>query len=159
MRISLSADSPSLLYVSTHSSLSRKPSVVLHGGAIPSFAALATADFHSFSSTVDILLGQEAHSLIKSGTFSSSQFFHVLVPSTGLNERFEWKPSSGAEVALLQGRRRGMKLVRVATGEVVAAWARPNSGRKKKGKLRFLVCFFGGVPITITKYAYMRKCS
>lgn len=31
-----------------------------------------------------------------------------------------------------------MKLVRVATGEVVAAWARPNSGTKKKGKLRFM---------------------
>jgi len=31
-----------------------------------------------------------------------------------------------------------MKLVRVSTGEVVAAWARPNSGTKKKGKLRFM---------------------
>lgn len=32
LRISLSGDSPPLFYVSTHSSWSSKPSVVLHGG-------------------------------------------------------------------------------------------------------------------------------
>jgi len=31
-----------------------------------------------------------------------------------------------------------MKLMRVATDQVVAAWAKPNSGTKKKGKLRFM---------------------
>jgi hypothetical protein len=32
-----------------------------------------------------------------------------------------------------------MKCVRARTGEVVAAWARLNSGHNKKGKMRFLL--------------------
>jgi len=32
-----------------------------------------------------------------------------------------------------------MKCVRVRTGEVVAAWARPNMVHHKKGKMRFLL--------------------
>lgn len=32
-----------------------------------------------------------------------------------------------------------MKCVRVKTGEVVAVWARPNEGYKKKGKMSFLM--------------------
>ena len=32
-----------------------------------------------------------------------------------------------------------MKCVRARTGEVVAAWARPNSGNRKKGKMSFLM--------------------
>jgi hypothetical protein len=31
-----------------------------------------------------------------------------------------------------------MKLTRMSTGEVVAAWARPHSGNRKKGKLGFM---------------------
>jgi len=139
MRISLSADSPTIFYVSMHSCWSSKPSVVLHGGPNLSSPPIAAADFHSFSSTVDIVLGNEKHTLIKSGTFSSSQVFDVHIRSTDKNERFEWKASTGAEVASLEGQRRGMKLVRVSTGAVVAAWTRPNIGMKKKGKLRFLV--------------------
>jgi len=53
-------------------------------------------------------------------------------------ERFEWKSSYGPEVQALRGSSHGMKLVRVSTGEVVAVWARPNSGMKKKGKMRFM---------------------
>ena len=54
-------------------------------------------------------------------------------------EVFRWKHSSGPEVQALQGSTHGYKCVREKTGEVVAAWARPNSGYKKKGKMRFLM--------------------
>jgi len=137
--ISLSGDSPPLFYVSTHSSWSSKPSVVLHGGPIPSVSPLASAHFHSFSSAVDIALGNENHNLIKRGIFSTSLTFEVFISSTSQNEYFTWKSSWGAEVASIQGRNYGLKLVRASTGEVVAAWAKPKSSIRKKGKLRFLV--------------------
>lgn len=38
----------------------------------------------------------------------------------------------------LNGKKYGMKLVRTKTGEVVVAWAPPNSGSRKRGKMAFL---------------------
>jgi hypothetical protein len=60
------------------------------------------------------------------------------VLASGEREMFEWKSSSGAEVQTLQGRSHGMKLVRMRSGEVVAAWTRANSGHEKKDKISFL---------------------
>jgi hypothetical protein len=60
------------------------------------------------------------------------------VLASGEREMFEWKSSSGADVQSLEGRSHGMKLVRMRSGEVVAAWTRANSGYKKKGKISFL---------------------
>ena len=61
----------------------------------------------------------------------------MLVPSTGTREPFEWRFSRGAEVAALDGRYRGLKCVRVGTGEVVCAWAWTGVSARKVGKLRW----------------------
>jgi hypothetical protein len=137
MWIAKSADSPPLFYISTHGGFSSQPSVVLHSGSTPNFIPIANAQFHNFSSTINITIGRDNYSLLKNGTLSSVEFFDFFVNATAKMERFEWKSSSGPEVAALRGKSHGMKLVRVGTGEVVAAWARPNSGTRKKGKLRF----------------------
>jgi len=60
------------------------------------------------------------------------------VLASGQQEMFEWKSSSGPDVQSLEGRSHGMKLVRMRSGEVVAAWTRANSGYRKKGKISFL---------------------
>ena len=140
--IAKSADSPPLFYISTHSLVSSKASVELHAGPSPASPPIATAQFHGFSSNIDLALGlknqgRQNYSLIKDGVFSPTEFFDFLM-LTGVVERFEWRSSSGPEVTALQGRSHGMKLVRVSTGRVVAAWARPHGGTKKKGKLRFM---------------------
>lgn len=60
------------------------------------------------------------------------------LPGSNAKEKFEWKRSSGQEVANLMGKSNGEKLVRVKTGEVVAAWTLPGMSNKKKGKMSFL---------------------
>jgi hypothetical protein len=79
----------------------------------------------------------QASKLESTGTFTRSYMFPAVLAG-GAKEMFEWKRSSGAEVQGLQGKSHGMKLVRIRSGEVVAAWARANSGYKKKGKMEFL---------------------
>ncbi|KAH8598266.1 hypothetical protein B0O99DRAFT_592147 [Bisporella sp. PMI_857] len=138
IQIGLSADAPPLFHISTRCNRSSGPKVLLHAGLSATVMLLASADFHSLSNTIDIQIGNDMHSLMKNGMFSSSYTFHAFLSSTGKNERFEWKSSSCAEVTSLQGSRRGMKLTRMSTGEVVAAWARPHSGNRKKGKLGFM---------------------
>ncbi len=56
----------------------------------------------------------------------------------GKRERFEWRHSSGPEVSALEGRSRGLKLVRVGTGEVVAAYAKTGMSARKIGKFRWV---------------------
>jgi len=144
MVIALSGDSNPLFYISTHSGFSSKPSVVLHSTHYETSPPLATADFPSFTSTINIDLKaspsfpSEHTTLVKDGVFSSCRVFYCALPGSHVNERFEWKRSSGQEVASLHGRNHGEKLVRVKTGEIVAAWTLPGMSTKKKGKMSFL---------------------
>ena len=64
-------------------------------------------------------------------------YFSLYLEDYGRRERFEWKSSGGAEVRAL-GHSTGMKLVRVKTGEVVAAYADVSCAWTKKGKICFL---------------------
>jgi hypothetical protein len=138
-------EDPNPIYLITaHSGLSSQPSVVLHSAASENAQPLATADFHSFSSSADIMLyvpnpSQPAVlSMHKEGILHSSHVFSVYTPSVQTVEAFEWKTSSGAEVDSLDGRAHGKKCVRIGTGEVVAAWAKPDLSYNKKGKMMFL---------------------
>lgn len=143
--VALSGDDPNpLFYVSTHGGFSSKPSVVLHSNRYETSPPMATADFPSFSSTINIELKAtpsypaEQSTLVKEGVFSSCRIFSCTLPGSNVKERFEWKRSSGQEVASLHGRSHGEKLVRAKTGEIVAAWTLPGMSNKKKGKMSFL---------------------
>jgi len=143
--IALQKDAPSLFHISTHGAWSRQPDVVLHSTPSSESLPLATAQFSKFSSTTDIMICPSNHlaqpirtQLTKDQLFSSSMSFFAATAQSGTAERFEWKSSTGPEVQALEGSRHGMSLVRTQTGEVVAAWARPNSGTKKKGKVAWV---------------------
>jgi hypothetical protein len=69
--------------------------------------------------------------------FSLSWAFHIFVPSSGCKERFEWRYNYGPEVALLAPKGKGLELVRVRTGEVVAAYGRTSMSARKIGKFRW----------------------
>ena len=79
--------------------------------------------------------GAEHHHLEKSA--GSGRVFSITLPGSDISEHFEWKRSQGEEVAVLHGRSRGEKLVRVNTGEIVAAWTAPLMV-SKKGQISFL---------------------
>jgi hypothetical protein len=141
MVIALTGDDPNpLFYISTHSGLSSKPNIVLHSNRYPSSPPLATADSHTYTSTIDIELAAtssyraERHALVKTGVFSSGRTFSVTLAGSNVPESFEWKRSNGQEVATLHGRGHGEKLVRINTGEVVAAWTTPYMSIGKKGR-------------------------
>lgn len=145
MVIALTGDDPNpLFYISVHGGLSSKPKIVLHSNRYPSSPPLATADYHTYTSTIDIGLAAtssyraERHSLEKTGVFSSGRAFSVTLAGSNVSESFEWKRSQGREVASLHGRGHGEKLVRINTGEVVAAWTTPSMSIGKKGKMSFL---------------------
>ncbi len=129
-------DSNHLYYISTHNRLSNKRSVILHSGRFVYSPPLATADFPRFTSTIDIELmatplnSLEHHHLEKS---ASGRVFSITLPGSDVTEHFEWKRSQGEEVAILHGRSHGEKLVRVNTGEIVAAWTAPLMVTKKGG--------------------------
>jgi hypothetical protein len=142
MMITLSADSQPIFHVSTHGGFSSQPSVVLHSGPHQNASPMATADFHSFSSDIDIVLFNTPLKLESEGAFNPVRVFKYPMPQANgqtVLEMFQWKHSSGPEVQGLKGSSHGYKCVRAKTGEVVAAWARPNSGHRKKGKMRFLM--------------------
>jgi hypothetical protein len=63
--------------------------------------------------------------------------FNIYVPWSSRPERFEWRHSSGPEVGALEGGTRGLELVRVGTGKVVAAFAWTALSAKKLGKFRW----------------------
>ncbi|KAK0114843.1 hypothetical protein ONS96_013325 [Cadophora gregata f. sp. sojae] len=135
-----------LYYISTHTGFSSQPSVILHSSRDPNSPPFATADFHSFSSTIDLTLfigippGSQPQTtpLESTGMMSSSRMFQAPIPSTGQLETFEWKGSSGPEVQMLEGRSHGKKCVRVSTGEVVAVFTHPGMSLEKRGKMAFI---------------------
>ncbi|KAH7346882.1 hypothetical protein BKA65DRAFT_503522 [Rhexocercosporidium sp. MPI-PUGE-AT-0058] len=134
-----------LFHITTHNSWSSKPSVVLHSSGLCTSPQLATAKFTSFSSDVELsILAQSTGRAMTTETMKkdrsqhSCQYFTVEIGGSQTPERFEWKNSQGSEVRSLNGKKHGMKLVRTKTGEVVVAWAPPNSGTRKRGKMAFL---------------------
>ncbi|TVY86352.1 hypothetical protein LAWI1_G008911, partial [Lachnellula willkommii] len=151
MRISLSASSAPLFYISTHGSLSSKPSIELTSSANPASPPLAHADLHRFSSDTDVAIFSPAiqkpsplrplltTTFQKSRVFSTAHTFTIPIPNGrgSQTQTFEWRSSSGPEVRALQGRSHGVKLV-TAGGAVVAVWAPPMSGNNKKGKMAFM---------------------
>ncbi|KAH9214808.1 hypothetical protein DL95DRAFT_389131 [Leptodontidium sp. 2 PMI_412] len=135
-----------LYYVSTHNGLSSQPSVILHSTCNSNSPPHATADFHSFSSTIDLTLfvgippGSSPQTCVmeSTGMMSSSRMFQAPIHSTGQLETFEWKGGSGAEVQMLGGRSHGKKCLRVSTGEVVAVFIHPSMSLDKRGKMAFI---------------------
>ncbi|KAH8670262.1 hypothetical protein BGZ60DRAFT_537916 [Tricladium varicosporioides] len=129
-------------YISTHGSFSSQPDVILHSSPRDNSPPLATADFHSFSSTIDfsIHIGtiRITSALKKKEAFSNTFAFTLPIDFNGCEETFEWKKSHGNEVRALNGGHRGMKLVRVKDGKIVVAWSTPSNGTHKKGKMEFL---------------------
>ncbi|TVY33173.1 hypothetical protein LSUB1_G008392, partial [Lachnellula subtilissima] len=144
LRISLSAESAPLFYISTHNSLSSQPSIILNSAPNPASPPLAHADLHTFSSGTDISIFSPPNprpllttSFQKAGVFSTAHTFTIPSSTSTSSQTFEWKSSSGPEVRALQGRSHGLKLV-TAGGAVVAVWAPPQSGNNKKGKMAFI---------------------
>ena len=86
--------------------------------------------------------------LEKEGLLSSAWAVYLVIPESGVRERFEWRRSSDLEVHRLQGRSKGMSFVRVGTGEVMVVYAGV-SGRstKKAGKFRWVGGRGGGTDI------------
>ena len=58
---------------------------------------------------------------------------------TRKREQFEWKNSRGAEVSAFEGQSRGLKCVRVATGEVICVWVWTAVSTRKVGKFLWLL--------------------
>ncbi|ESZ89737.1 hypothetical protein SBOR_9878 [Sclerotinia borealis F-4128] len=106
--------------IATHTGLSGEPSIVISSPT----AVMATADFHSFSSKTDLVVGNTSACLQSTG-FLSAVWDFTYTFDDGHQEVFEWRRSSGDAVAGLGGRSKGHKLVRVSSGEVVAAWTHP----------------------------------
>ncbi|KAI1740645.1 hypothetical protein F4680DRAFT_418744 [Xylaria scruposa] len=138
-----------LYAVSTHSSLSSKPDLVLYSGASEDTPPLAFVDHEPFSRSAGITLPARrqgspsfpaSHELLESGgPFTRTLSFDIeTAASDGRREHFEWRHSSGVEIEALGGRHSGWKLVRLSPpgmskrrnnrgnnstlGEVVAVW-------------------------------------
>ncbi|KAI9746302.1 MAG: hypothetical protein M1818_000013 [Claussenomyces sp. TS43310] len=165
MQIGASKDSPPLYYIETHSSLSPKPSLILHTTKLSqpplrpstSDTSLSSADFHSFSSTIDIYLNQSINSfsaiaangdakstappgkitLSKSGWINIVFSFGILIPETNVVERFDWQASTSRDVRALDGHRSGFECTRKSTGESIAVFTGVPMSRKKVGKMRW----------------------
>ncbi|KAF7903519.1 uncharacterized protein EAF01_006568 [Botrytis porri] len=108
--------------IAVHSGLSGEPSIVLSSPT----AVMGTAELHTFSSKVELVIGNTSSTLHSSGYISPVYDFTYTFDD-GRQESFQWKRSSGAAVAGLGGRSKGYKLVRVSDGEVLAAWTHPAS--------------------------------
>lgn len=139
-----------LHYIDHHNTiLSSSPDVILRTTPDKSAPILASAVLHSFSKNIEISLPPDqdqdqkqsrATAPIKlkhsGGVFNNSWLFDFTLP-TGKVEHFEWKRSSGAGVAKLNGNHRGLKLVIPRTKEVVAVFAGARWSRREKGKFGF----------------------
>ena len=73
-----------------------------------------------------------------SGWYHKKMNFSIEVEATGQREAFEWRHSRGSEVAALGASHSGWKLVRLGTGEVVAAWANSSMSITKQLQFHFL---------------------
>ncbi|TEY80909.1 hypothetical protein BOTCAL_0036g00370 [Botryotinia calthae] len=106
--------------VAVHSGWSGEPSIILSSPT----AVMGTAELHTFSSKIDLVIGNTSSTIQSSGYFSPVYDFTYTFDD-GRQEVFQWKKSSGDAVAGLGGRSRGYKLVRASNGEVLAAWTHP----------------------------------
>jgi hypothetical protein len=132
--LALHKESTPFLSLETHSGFSGKPSLILSNGT----ATVATADFHSLSSKVDLSVGNFNCVLKSDGLFMPSYPFEY-IHDDGSREVFEWKRSTGQEIQSLNGAHHGHKLVRVKNGQVVAAWTRPSGWAVDKvGKIALM---------------------
>ncbi|KAM3076168.1 hypothetical protein ACMFMG_006320 [Clarireedia jacksonii] len=132
--LALSKESTPFLTVETHTGFSGKPSLILGNGV----TTLATADNHTFSSKIDISVGNFNCVLQSDGLFAPSYPFEY-IHDDGSREVFEWRRSKGPEVQSLNGARHGHKLVRVKNGQVVAAWTKPSGWAiDKMGKIALM---------------------
>ena len=136
-----------LYAVSVHSGWSGKPSTILHSGPSDKDPPLATADTFTFgrSSTVELpplaanaAGGVSVEHVTVTGVFHKVMSFVIEVAATGQRESFEWRHSRGSEVAALGASHSGWKLVRLGTGEVVAAWANSSMSITKQLQFHFL---------------------
>ncbi|KAH9204008.1 hypothetical protein DL95DRAFT_233413, partial [Leptodontidium sp. 2 PMI_412] len=111
-----------LWYISTHNNFSSKPRVVLHFTPDSNSPPLATAQFYSFSCSIDIDVWSKSGVTTErmgsnGGVFGGVDIiFSTYMAEIGRQEVFEWKRSQGTEVRSLGGRSRGMKLVRQSSG-------------------------------------------
>jgi len=129
-----------LYYVAHHSGLFAmgKPDVSLRTTPDKSSPELASAKFHAIGSSIDINITNGLNVKIHhSGVLHRIWSFDFALPN-GQMEHFEWKNSSGAEVASLGGRSHGLKLVRASTGEVIAAETDVRMSWSKKSKFGFV---------------------
>lgn len=115
------------MLVTTQPGLSDEPSITLSSPTM----AMGTAHFHGLASKVDVVVGITSTSLQSSGLLSPVWDFTYTFDD-GRQEVFEWKRSSGKEVAGLGGKSKGHKLVRKSNGEVIAAWAQPGGTSSDK---------------------------
>ncbi|KAI1428004.1 hypothetical protein F5Y12DRAFT_101602 [Xylaria sp. FL1777] len=114
--------------VSTSSSLSPRPDIIIHNGITQDMPALATVAHEPFSRSATITLPARpgsrlpaAHELLESvGAFTRVLSFSIETAAStrSRREHFEWRHSSGVEVEALGGRHSGWKLVRVSLPSV-----------------------------------------
>ncbi|KAF9875250.1 hypothetical protein CkaCkLH20_07070 [Colletotrichum karsti] len=151
--------------MSIHSGLSSSPPIVLHSGPADTYPPLASVEYHSFSSRMSVTLppapkgspgGAPILDLESRSDFPS--YSYVFSMGVGPNcerlEQFEWRASSGEAIAILDGRSRGHKLIRLSKTippnappgvfrggdgkEVVAAWTDAHTSMTKAAKFAFL---------------------
>ncbi|OLN87438.1 hypothetical protein CCHL11_09106 [Colletotrichum chlorophyti] len=151
--------------MSIHSGFSSSPPIVLHSGPSDRFPPLASVEHHSFSSRMSVTVppgpprtpgGEPIIELENMMDFPSSTYaFSIGVgPKCERVEQFQWRTSSGEAIAVLDGRSRGWKLVRLARSvphnagphtfkggdgkEVVAAWTDAGMSMSKVAKFAFM---------------------
>ncbi|KAK1980677.1 hypothetical protein LZ30DRAFT_594283 [Colletotrichum cereale] len=147
--------------MSLHSGLSSSPPIVLHSGPTNTSPPLASVEYHSFSSRMSITLppaprgspgGAPVVDLESKMDFPSSSYHFAMGvgPDCERLEQFQWRPSSGEAIAMLDGRSRGWKLVRLAQSagpaafrgsdgkEVVAVWTDAGMSLSKQAKFAFI---------------------
>ena len=136
-----------LYAVSLHSGWTGNPSTILHSGLSDKDPPLATADTSAFGSSCTVELppltattagGASEERVTGSGWYHKRLSFSIEVAATGQREAFEWRRSRGSEVAALGASHSGWKLVRLATGEVIAAWALAPMSITKQLQFHFL---------------------
>ncbi|KAJ0161549.1 hypothetical protein CTA2_6028 [Colletotrichum tanaceti] len=146
--------------MSIHSGLTSSPPIVLHSGPANTCPPLASVEHHSFSARMSMTLpsapkgrpgGAPIVELECNLDFPTSSYAFAMGvgPNCERLERFEWRPSSGEAIAMLDGRSRGWKLVRLAQAagpagfrggdgkEVVAVWTDAGLSMTKVAKFAF----------------------
>ncbi|CCF35983.1 hypothetical protein CH063_07655 [Colletotrichum higginsianum] len=146
--------------LSIHSGFTSSPPIVLHSGPANTSPPLASVDYHSFSTKMSMTLppapkgspgGAPVIELEYNLDFPTLNYAFAMGvgPNCERLERFEWRSSSGEAIAMLDGRSRGWKLVRLAQSagsagfrssdgkEVVAVWTDAGLSMTKVAKFAF----------------------